>query len=243
MKNAALVLSIIALIVGGVAYWRSGGKEDVALARQEIEVELQKLEAKQKELADSVAATTSAAYENLQERMRRAKEQLAEIRKEASEKLQAEIDLASQQLVELQNRVADGIESMKDTTVATARMTEEAIAQRVHRLEARVDALQSKLLINRALVKANKKDFDGADECLREAVALIKDARQKLGTDAAYDKKLNSVAESLRLAVAAVKAQAEDIRTRIEKVVTESDTLVAALESDEQKAEVARKTR
>jgi hypothetical protein len=41
---------------------------------------------------------------------------------------------------------------------------------------------------------------------------LIKDARLKLGDDAAYDAKLDAVAESLRQAVAAVKSHAEDSR-------------------------------
>ena len=86
---------------------------------------------------------------------------------------------------------------------------------------------------------ADDAEFEKAEQRLEEAVALIKDARQTLGDDRAYEAELDTVADALREAVAAVKAKAEDVRSRIEQVVADSDTLISALESDEQAAEDA----
>jgi uncharacterized phage infection (PIP) family protein YhgE len=239
MNTLSLVLSILALAVGGVSYWRSGGKQDVAIAKQQIDEQLKQLETKQKELVDDLTATTRAAYASLQESMKRAGERLVEIRKGAAESLQEQIDLASQQLERLQKKSADALAALKDTTIAVARETEEAIAKRVRRLEARVEILHAKLHINSALSRAEENDFDKAEEYLRDAVSMLKDARQKLEGDTAYDTNLDAVADSLKQAVAAVKSRAEDVRQKIEKVVTTSDTLVSALESDEQSAHLA----
>ena len=71
MNKLALALAVLALAVGGVAYWRSGGEQDIATARREMEHEIQNLRAKQKELADKVSAMLDTAYETLEERLRR----------------------------------------------------------------------------------------------------------------------------------------------------------------------------
>jgi hypothetical protein len=107
----------------------------------------------------------------------------------------------------------------------------------VRHLEARVETLQARLQISRALARAKDNDFDKAEDYLRDAVSFFKDARQKLMDDTAYDAKLDATADALRQAVVAVKARAADMRSCIEKVLNESDTLVSALESDEQAAQ------
>jgi TolA-binding protein len=241
MDKLALVLAILSLAIGSVGYWRSGGQHDVEVLRQEVAKEIEVIRTKQRELTDTVAASTRAAYEASQERIRRMAEQLAELRKDATESMKKQVDLATKQMEELEGRIADGIKAVKETTAEKARATEEALAKRVHRLEARVDALRAKREINLALAKAKQNDFDKADEYLQEAVALLKDARETLGNDYAYESELSDVSESLRQAVAAIKAHAADVQARIEKVVTRSDTLLSALESDEQAAEVAKK--
>ncbi len=241
MDKLSLVLALVALIVGGTGYWRSGGKQDVAYARQEIEEEVQVLRAKQRELVENVSAATTAAYKQGRTSMKRAGERLAELRKEAGESLQRQIDTASAQIDKLQQRVTNGMEAMKDTTIAAARDAQVAVTKRIHRMEARVDILRAKRKINDALERADEAKFEKAEQRLEEAVALIKDARQTLGDDHAYESKLDTVAESLREAVVAVKAKAEDVKARIEQVVAESDTLISALEADEQASEAAAK--
>jgi chromosome segregation ATPase len=238
MDKLALGLAILSLIVGSAAYWRSGGKQDVAAVSQEIEQQIQKLRAKQAELLENASAVTQVAYENMQQRLQGLGERLSELRKETSESLRRQADRARKQVEEIEQSVADGLQSMKKTSVEAARKTEEALAVRVRRIEARVGALEAKYYANRALAKAEAKDFDKADEYLQKAVFLFNQARYSLDDDHAYDAKFDEVAESLRKSIAAVKAQAADLQARIEKVTTETDELVAALEADEQAAEI-----
>lgn len=60
-----------------------------------------------------------------------------------------------------------------------------------------------------------------------------------LGDDHAYDTDLDAISESLRDAIAAAKAKAEEFRARIEKVVNDSDRLISSLETHEQQADEA----
>ena len=232
MDKLALTLAILALAIGGVGYWRSGGQQDVAAASEKIEEEVEELRIKQKRLAEDVAAMSRAAYTNSQERLRRAKERLVELSTQAGESLQKQVNTALEGVESLQERVAESLESTRDTTVAAAREAQQALAQRVRRLEARVDILQAKLEINRALARAEKDDFDEAEEYLREALSALKEARQTLGNDRTYETQLDEVEDSLLQAILAVKERADDTKSRIERVVANSDTLISILEGD-----------
>jgi chromosome segregation ATPase len=231
MNKIALILSVLALVIGSLAYWRSGGKEDVITARRALEERIQSLQTKQEELTENAKAATREAYESLQVRMERVAKGLAEIRENAATGLKAQIDSASRDIEALQSQVAQGLKALKDLTVAPGRQAEEALAKGVGRLEARLDTLEAKFFINRALAAAEENQFDRAEERLREAAASIKEAQRKLDGDTAHDAEFHAVNLALREAVTAVKSRASDVRARIDKIVTESDALVASLES------------
>jgi TolA-binding protein len=241
MDKFALLLSIAALALASVSYWRSGGQQDIAAIRQELESEIQTVRTKQKELADNLTTTLTSTYDDLRNSVDRSGERLAELRKDATETLRKQIDQATRQMEELQGRIANGLKAVKDSTLEKARETEHGLAKRVHWLEARVDILEAKVEVNRAVGLAKAKDFEEALVRLRRAVALTGEARRILGHDHAYDSKLDATQESLRQAVAAVEGQAADMIARLTGVVTESDSLLSALDSDERAAEVVAK--
>jgi len=130
----------------------------------------------------------------------------------------------------------DGAKSAKDATVAAARSVEEGIAMRVRRVEARATLLQAKAKATRAVGVAGKRDFLRAEQLLEQATGLLRNARETLGDDHAYDQLLDAVKLALREATTAVRAQAEDVRKKIEQVLADTDRLVSTLESDEAKA-------
>ena len=239
MVKAAFSLALVSLVLSSVAYWRSGGQQDVTTASRHVEEEIEALRAKQIELYESVEAMTRAAYERSQEQMQRIAESLRELHQEAAEELRARIDSLDQQLEQMKKKVATGLDSMKETSIEAARKTQEGLAKRIHRLDAQVDILRSKVRINWALASAERNDFAKTDEYLREAVESLNEARRTLGDDHAYDAKINALAELLRQALAAVKEKADDVQARIEKAVAESETLLSTLESDKPAAEPA----
>ncbi len=107
---------------------------------------------------------------------------------------------------------------------------------RVRRVEARATLLQAKAKATRAVGVAGKRDFLRAEQLLEQATGLLRNARETLGDDHAYDQLLDAVKLALREATTAVRAQAEDVRKKIEQVLADTDRLVSTLESDEAKA-------
>ena len=232
MNKASLVISLVSLCLASVAYWRSGGKQDVQALGREVEA----LRAKQKELAESVAQSVAAAYERSRKRLQVAREQLRQLKDEAVEGLEQHIKQAQEQLEALAQRLEDGAKSAKHATVAAARSVEEGIALRVRRVEARATLLQAKAKATRAVGVAGKRDFLRAEQLLEQATGLLRNARETLGDDHAYDQLLDAVKLALREATTAVRTQAEDVRKKIEQVLADTDRLVSTLEADEAKS-------
>lgn len=237
MEKLSIALSILAIGLGSVAYWRSGGQQDVITARKAVDDQLTALKARQDELVEDLSSRVRTAYVGAQERMSRARKRLASLREEASESLKRQIDLAASQIANIEKRISEALGAAKESAIATARETQRKLMVRTHRLQARVAILAAQWETGRALKLADKADFDGAEARLRDAVTRLHEAEELLGDDAAYDGQLAAIHHSLPEAIAAAKAKAEGFRARIEKVVADSDELISALEGSEKEAE------
>ena len=236
MATATLVIALISLGLASVAYWRSGGKQDVGTLQSSLQHEMEVLRAKQKELVDSASQAMTAAYDRSRLRLALARENLRLQKEEAVEGLQKQVNLAQEQLDALAGKLEDTAHAAKDMTVSAARSAEEAIALRVRRIEARATLMLVKAKATRAQSIAADKEFLLADQLLAEATDLLRDARETLGDDHVYDTQLDAIKVSLRKATEAVRTQAEDTRMRIEQVLADTDKIVGTLESDETKA-------
>lgn len=237
LATTALIIALISLGLASVAYWRSGGKQDVQNFQASLQRDMEVLRAKQNELVESASQTLAAAYDRSRQRLAVARENLRRLNEEAVEGLQKQVKLAQEQLGALAKRLEETARAAKDATVSAARSAEEAIALRVRRIEARVTLMQAKAKATHAQSVAAKRQFEHADQLLTEAAALLRDARETLGDDHAYDAQLDAIKGSLRDATQAVRAQAEDIHNRIEHVLADTEKIVSTLEEDETNAE------
>jgi hypothetical protein len=226
MELIAFIIAIIALALAGVAWWRAGGKRDIELLRE-----------KQKELTDVLLLAVEEAYEASRQTLRQTADGLRVLKAEAVEGLEQQLERAQQQLQALERRLEETAKSARQTTLAAAQTAERAIRLRVRRLEARGSLLYAKASAVLAQRWANKGELVRAEQRLDQATALLALARETLRADHAYDEQLEIVKRALAEATTAVRAKAQDIRQRIEQVLTETDKLLGALESDESKAD------
>jgi len=236
MDTLAIIISLVSLAFAVTAYWRAGGKQDIEHARLEIEREIESLRTKQKELVESIAENITATYEASRKRLQHAREVLRQATEEAVEGLEQQIERARAQLEALTQQLEEAARSARDTTITSARDVEQAIAVRVRRVEARMMLLHAKAKTLRAVGAAGVHELPRAEELLEEAAELLRTARATLADDHAYDELFDNVKGALRDATMAVRTRAEDIRRKIEQVLSATDHLVGSLESDEQKA-------
>src|SRR5262249_7060482 len=83
------VLSCVSIILAGVAYWRTGGRQDVMSVRDDVRRELGLVHERQKNLADETARWLRADYDETIARAQRARERIALARKEAADEVKS----------------------------------------------------------------------------------------------------------------------------------------------------------
>ena len=233
MDILALVIALISLIVASIAYWRSGGRRDVALLRREFDG----FRAREQEWRENISRSVAQAYERSRQRLAASRESLRRQSEEAVEDLERQIKRAQEQLETLARRLEKSAHAAVDATVEARQAVERAIAERVRHIEARAIILQVKGKTSRAVHATKRKDFARADALLTEGAELLRNAREVLGNDHAYEHLIETMKAALRDATSAVRAQAQNVQQQIERVLTDADRLVGSLESDEEQAE------
>jgi hypothetical protein len=232
MNFMTAALSVVSFALAAIAYWRSGGKRDAEKLRREVDV----LRAKQKEFVESASQALTAAYERSRQRLQSTRESLRRLKSEAREGLQTRLNRAEEQLEALAARLEAAVLSAKDATVGAGKKLKESIKRRVHRIEARARLMEAWDSAALAVIAAEKNNFDRAEHLLCEASELLHTASHILEEDHIHNEQLDVVKKALRTATIAVRGRAADARQRIEQVVAETDCVVSALESDEEKA-------
>ncbi|MBN2130101.1 MAG: hypothetical protein JW741_11420 [Sedimentisphaerales bacterium] len=233
MNIVSLVIAFVSLGLAAVAYWRSGGKRDVEIARARIEDELDRLRAKQKELLEHMSEGVAAAYERSRRRIERIRANLDRLKNETSEGVKKQAELASRQLQELERQLESNAKSAADNTLSAARKAQEALSRRVRRMEARTKLLLAKVQVTLAQGLCAREKLDRAARHLEEASEHLGEARAILGADHAYDSDVTDMRRTLSEAMAAVRSKAEDSKKKVDELLSATERLIGGMEKDE----------
>lgn len=236
MGIATLVIAIVGLVMAVLAWWRAGGRQDVGAARKRLDEEIEQLRAAQSQLGEVFLLAIEEAYEESRETLQQTAEGMRQLKNEAIDGLGQELERITEQLRGLQRRLEDDLKSARNTTLAAAQGVERSLRRRVHRVQARGSLLYAKGAAMLAVRWARKKEFLRAEKRLDEATALLALARETLRADHAYDEQFEDVKRALAEATGAVRGQEQDVPQRIEHVLTETDKLLGALETEERQA-------
>jgi len=185
---------------------------------------------------DQPKANTPTGYEGGRARLQHAREVLRQTTDEAVQGLQQQLKKAQNQLDALAAWLEEAARSAPDKTATAARQAEESIGLRVRRIEARALLLHAKAKATLAVRAASKYDFPRAKQRIEEATELLRRARATLYDDHAYDDEMDDMEAALHQAGAAVKENAKDALTKIQKVMSDSDRIVGSLEVNEARA-------
>ncbi len=229
MDVIALAVSIVALLLSVVAYWRAGGWADLICVRKELRDEIDVLRNKQRQLVDSVRQSIRHTYDDLTERIDRAEQRLVLMKDVMVDGIEMPIRLAIEQLKAARDCIQDRTAKMEDVAVDASRRAQQSVVQHVHRLEARVAMLGAEADTFRARRLANDTEFEKAEELMHDALAKVRDAEKLLQNDHVFDDAIRQLLDSIREALTAVRTNADDARQRLDKVMAESESLVAEL--------------
>ena len=134
----AFILSIASCALASIAWARSGGREQLARLRQELESEAAALPPRQHALVDDLSQRMSGVYQDLIARTQRAQMRLAEARERASLETRRRVERLNEQLAELRHRAEQALARVKSEVRSGAEAAQEKLRRQSRDLEAQV---------------------------------------------------------------------------------------------------------
>lgn len=181
MDIVALVISIIALILGSVAYLRSGGREDIRAAQKTLKGTIEELGSLVHQTREQMAATVRAGYERSIRAIGAMQSQLAELKKGAAEEMRADIDALERTLEQLAERAARELEEVKTSIGRAVVEAEEAMRRAVEEARARLAVIEAKEQLALARLAVARNNLIDAQSHLNSALSHLKTARSLSG--------------------------------------------------------------
>lgn len=218
----ALFLSIASMVLAVVAYWRSGGREDLETIRR-----------KQQLLIEELARRTRRGLEDSLARLRRLEQRLGELHAETSIEVRDSVDALSRELAELKREAEIALERLKLEVSTGAHASQEVLAKRVHHVEGTLRVLGARAEIHAAELLADSGRFVEAEDLLEDAVVKVREAKLRLADEEADEPAFGPVLGALHDALRSIRARAEDHKRQLDTVLAASDSLLASLRAHE----------
>jgi hypothetical protein len=218
----AVFLSVASMLLAAVAFWRSGGREN-----------LERVQSKQKLVVDELSRRVRRGLEESRGRSVRGQQRLAQLGQEAASNVHHAIDEVTREVAEIQKEAEERLQDLRFDVTAGAQAAEEALAKRMRRVEGSIRVLAARAEIRAAERLADSGAFVNAEDLLEDAVAKVREAKMRLADDDGEEGKFDPVIDALHEAIHAIREQALDHKRQIDSVLAASDSLLVSLRARE----------
>lgn len=220
LEIVALILATISLAIASVAYWRSGGAQDIAKLRSELV-----------ETRDALRARLRSGYDESLLRIDHARALLAAIPPQVAATVRGSIDSLNKELSAVRHEVEQELERLKTRASASSQAARDALATRVKQLEGRVRLLVARGEMVRAESLADRGDFAAAEDLLDDALMKVREVQRGLGPLFEGDPAFAHLLATLRQTIRSVQTRAQSRKREIDELIAESDQLLQTLQA------------
>ena len=216
MDILALCISVLSLIISCVAYYRSGGKQEISAHEQTLNQKIERLTVMAQRTADNVAARLKAGYERNIRTIAALQSRVAALREEAVEEIREDVGRIAQILDRLAERAARELKEIKAGIDATLTEADVGLRLTIEDAKAHLKVIEAKRELVLARFAVGRNDFVDAEARVESALRDLEEAR--------------SLAVGHQESLAALQRQAQqmlvDIRTKAGTMRASIDTLL-----------------
>jgi chromosome segregation ATPase len=214
METLALVISIISLIIGSIAYIRSGAWRRISAVERTLDERIEELRSLVHRAGDSLAVSVRAGYRRSIRAIGEMVSLVRSLSETAVEEVREDLGAISETLDRLSVRAAREINEVKAGMVAAVVEAEESLRRAVEEAKARLAVIEAKQQLALARLAVTRNDLADAQSNVEAAMLSLKTARSLTAGHA----------ESLE------EAQKQAQRTLVE-LRAKANTLIATLDS------------
>jgi hypothetical protein len=226
MDILALGIAILSLIISIRAYYRSGDREPIASLERAFDQKLSRVSAIAQHAADEVTAKIKAGYERSRRVIADLQSRLTALRQESIEEIREDVGKLTAILERLGERTASELQEMKVEANFKMAELEAGLWLSVEDAKAHLKMIEAKrdiVLARRAIVR---NDLVEAEMRVESAAKNIDEARSlALG----HHESLDALQKETQAMLAAIRAQADTMKTSIDALIERSKRLLNEL--------------
>jgi chromosome segregation ATPase len=226
MEILALVISILSLIIGSIAYIRSGGKQDIRAVERALNERIEELRALVHRTGDSLVASVRAGYQ----RSVRAIDEMASLARAlgevAVEEVREDLKAISETLDRLSARAAREIKEVKAGITAAVVEAEEALRRAVEEARARLAVIEAKQQLALALLDVARNNLVDAESHVEAAMFSLKTARSLTSE---HVKSLEDVQKQALRTLVELRAKADTLKATLDSLIKRNNLLLAEM--------------
>ena len=226
MEVVALCISILSLIIGSVAYYRSGGARDIRALEQTLNKKVETLSAIAQRVSDSIAGRVRAGYLRSIRFISDLQSQVAAFKEEAVEEVSEDLRALAQTLDGLTERAVREVKELTaDVTLAVVE-AELSLRRAVEEATARLKVIEAKqeLIFARNAMRGN--DLRAAEARVEAALRYLKEARSLTGD---HVETVASTQKQAQEMLITIRAKARTMKEDLDALMDRSDRLLHAM--------------
>jgi len=234
MNSSLIVLVSVALIaLAGAICWRSFGKRSDRPAASDLRKDLEELKAQQKDFAEAGIRSNTEAYDRGRERLASLRTQIYSLNGKFHGEPESRPHKALAEVETLSARLEENVRNIRTVSASVAQRAQERLTRQIQRLKARVLLVLAEAKANDARAAALEQRLTEAEECLDEAMDLVRRASDDLASEPEYQSLMDNLSRASREVGLCLRAHAQSTVSKMDRMLAENDRLLRRLEAEE----------
>jgi hypothetical protein len=226
MDVLALAVAALSLIISMAAYFRSGAKQPMGAAERALNQKLERIGALAQHAADEIAANIRAGYQRSQREIAELQSRLATLREETIAEIREDVGKLTATLERLHERATSELQEIKAEANFKMAELQAGLRLSVEDAKAHFTMIEAKRDLVLARLAILRNDLVEAEIWVESAAKKIDEARSlALG----HHENLDALQKKTQAMLAAIRAQADTMKTSIDALIERSQRLLNEL--------------
>jgi chromosome segregation ATPase len=236
MEMIALVISILSLIIGSIAYIRSRGRRDIRTVERTLDGRIEELRSLAHRAGDSLAVNVKAGYQRSIRAIGEVVSLVRALNETSVEEVREDLRAISETLDRLSVRAAREINEVKAGMVAAVVEAEESLRRAVEEAGARLAVIEAKQQLALSRLAAARDDLVEAESHVEAAMLSLKTARS-LTTE--HAESLEDAQKHAQRTLVELRARANTVKATLDSLIKRNNLLLAEMSGGARRSRMA----
>jgi chromosome segregation ATPase len=226
MEILALVISILSLIIGSIAYIRSGGRQYIRAVERTLNERIEELRPLVHRAGDSLAVSVRAGYQRSIRAIGEMFSLVIALSETAVEEVREDLRAISETLDRLSVRAAREINEVKAGMVAAVVEAEESLRRAVEEARARLAVIEAKQQLAVARLAVARNDLLDAESRVEAAMLSLKTARS---LTTGHAESLEDLQKQAQRTLVELRVKANTLKATLDSLIKRNNLLLAEM--------------